>query len=117
VLQNDLSVRRTEQLVKHLENGYQLPEAEPEAAPAASRKKKTSQSAATSNNAKSDAVTPEVAQTIQDIESRLRQVFATQVRVRTKTSATGTIELDFFSLDELERLLDLFAVIERSQMI
>lgn len=118
VLQNDLSVRRTEQLVKHLENGYQLPDSEPEAPPVPSRRKKNAATAApTTTNGKSDTVTPEVAQTIHDIESRLRQVFATQVRVRTKTSSTGSIELDFFSLDELERMLDLFAIIERSQML
>lgn len=117
VLQNDLSVRRTEQLVKHLEAGHLLPESEPEAPTVAPRRRKNTQSPVINDNGKHDTVTPEVAQTIQDIESRLRQVFATQVRVRTKTSATGTIELDFFSLDELERMLDLFAIIERSQML
>ncbi|HYF04370.1 MAG TPA: hypothetical protein VEC36_13385, partial [Patescibacteria group bacterium] len=59
---------------------------------------------------------PEVASTISEIESRLRTVFSTQVRVRTKNSSAGSIEIDFYSIEELERLLDLFAIIERSSM-
>ncbi len=117
VVQNELSVRRTEQLAKLLENGGSLPEAEPDVTAAVPRRKKTVKTeSAVRAEAKNDAVTPEVAQTIEDIESRLRQVFATQVRVRTKSSSAGAIEFDFFTLDELERILDLFAIIERSQM-
>jgi ParB family chromosome partitioning protein len=118
VLQHDVSVRRTEALAKSVEAGNPLPAAEPEAAtPSAPRRKKSAKAEGTSANGKAEMVTAEVAETIGDIESRLRQVFATQVRVRTRSASSGTIELDFFTLDELERILDLLAIIERSQML
>lgn len=117
VIQNELSVRRTEQLAKLLESGGSLPESEQDAVAAAPRRKKLSKTETIARaETQNDVITPEVAQTIEDIESRLRQVFATQVRVRTKSSSAGAIEFDFFTLDELERILDLFAIIERSQM-
>ena len=44
---------------------------------------------------------------IQDAENRLRRLFATQVRIITKGD-TGRIEIEFYSRDELEGLLNKF---------
>jgi ParB family transcriptional regulator, chromosome partitioning protein len=49
------------------------------------------------------------------MESELRHILATQVRVRMKPSGVGTIEIEFFSSDELERIHELFTIIEREQ--
>ena len=95
-----LSVRATEQLVKDL---TRKEEGETSKEPSG-RKRKT--------EAKDAGVTS----TLTDIESHLRTVFATQVHVRTKgESGAGSIEIDFYSLEDLERLLELMAMIEESQ--
>ena len=52
--------------------------------------------------------------TIAEISSRLRQVLGTQVKIRSNDQGSGTIGIEFYSLEDLERLLDLFAVIERN---
>ncbi len=118
VLQNGASVRLTEQLAKLMEEGHTLPEAEMAILAAKSNQKKSAKIEKNDiSRAKKEFMPTEVAKTIEDIETRLRHVFATQVKVRSKSPTSGSIEFDFFTLDELERILDLFAIIERSQMI
>ena len=48
-----------------------------------------------------------------DIASRLQQTLGTQVRIRPGSGGDGAIQIDFYSSEDLERLLELFAVIER----
>ena len=50
-----------------------------------------------------------------DIETELRHILATQVRVRMRTNGSGTLEIEFFSADELDRIHELFGIIEREQ--
>ncbi len=92
-----LSVRRTEALVK-------------QAANFATRKEKPS--AAVGPVGGRDART-ELDLTLTEISTRLRQVFGTQVRVRANAGGDGNISIDFYSSEDLERLLELFAIIER----
>jgi len=47
-----------------------------------------------------------------NIESKLRGIFGTKVICKQKKDGAGTISLDFYSEDELERLLELFESIE-----
>lgn len=107
IMKNDLSVRKTEVLVKDVELGRvsfsDQGITQAKARPAVQFKPPSN-------------VNSEVAAMLGEIEIRLRHVFSTQVRVRTKTSSTGSIEIDYYSLEELERLLDLFAVIEKSDL-
>jgi ParB family chromosome partitioning protein len=99
VIGKDLSVRATEALVRDVElgkirydNGKQINRRAPQPAERA-----------------------EVISTLGEIERQLRAIFATNVRVKTKSSTgAGTIEIDFYSIEDLERLLDLFVLIERS---
>lgn len=99
IVAKDLSVRATEALVRDVElgkirydNGKQIVKKAPAA-----------------------AETPEVRSALADIERQLRAIFATNVRVKSKSSTgAGTIEIDFYSIEDLERLLDLFVLIERS---
>lgn len=50
---------------------------------------------------------------LRDVEDRLRKIFATKVSCKQKQDGSGEISIEFFSLDELERLFDLFDVIEK----
>lgn len=78
IIKEQLSVRKVEDLVKQ----YGQPQP---------KKKKE--------------VTDEVPVFVQDAENRLRRTFATQVRIITKGD-TGKIEIEFYSRDELEGLLN-----------
>lgn len=106
VIGKDLSVRKTESLVKDVELGRIKLNGGVSSNGAGTKVQQ--------NHEKK--VSAEIQSTINDIESRLRHIFSTQVRLKTKSDMAGTIEVDYFSLDELERILDLLAEIERSRM-
>lgn len=44
----------------------------------------------------------------QNYENLLKQVMGTKVSIKNKKNDKGKIEIEYYSLDELERLLDLF---------
>jgi ParB family chromosome partitioning protein len=97
IIAKDLSVRATEEYVRQVSKG----------------------SVRTKKKARSESTrpidSPEVQSTLDEIERQLRRIFATKVRVKTKSpNGSGTIEIDFYSIEDLERLLDLFVLIERS---
>jgi ParB family chromosome partitioning protein len=46
---------------------------------------------------------------IQSLEERLRQALGTKVKVRTKGSGRGEIIVEYYSLDDFDRLMDLFS--------
>ena len=49
-----------------------------------------------------------------DIENKLRSVFGTKVTCKQKKDGVGQITIDFYSNDELDRLFELFEIIENS---
>lgn len=49
-----------------------------------------------------------------DIEDRLRRIFGTKVICNQRKDGTGEIKIEFYSNDELERLLELFEIINKS---
>lgn len=49
-----------------------------------------------------------------EIEQKLRNVFGTKVICKQKKDGAGHIVIDFYSNDELERLFELFEIIEKS---
>ncbi len=49
-----------------------------------------------------------------DVESKLRAIFATKVSCKQKKDGSGNITIEFYSNDELERLFELFEIIERN---
>jgi ParB family transcriptional regulator, chromosome partitioning protein len=51
---------------------------------------------------------------LNDVEDRLRRIFATKVVCRQKQDGTGEITIEFYSNDELERLFELFEAIDKS---
>ena len=95
VVTNGLSVRLTETLVKDIEAGKVGKDKE-------KPKKKDPKS----------LLTPEESYVLADNENRLRHKYGTQVRIQPKTKESGIIEFEFYSKDDLERLLDIFSTIE-----
>lgn len=99
IITKDLSVRATEALVRDVELG----------------KVRYDNGKQVLKKAPSAVENPDIQRTLAEIERQLRAIFATNVRVKTKSSSgAGTIEIDFYSIEDLERLLDLFILIERS---
>lgn len=96
IIANKLSVRATEKLVKEIELGKY----EKESGKSTNSQKK--------KDAK-DNVTPETSALLEKSENKLRQIFGTQVRIQPKTESSGTIELEFYSIDDFERLLDILS--------
>ncbi|MDX9790160.1 MAG: ParB/RepB/Spo0J family partition protein [Candidatus Kapabacteria bacterium] len=94
VIQNKLSVRDTEALVKQIES-----------------------SALTSNKPKSklkkEIISNEVKAVLSEKADNLRKSFGTQVKITPKSKESGSIEFEFYSADDLERLLELFEYIEQ----
>lgn len=59
---------------------------------------------------------PERDAAIVALETKLRHILATQVRIKLRPNAqNGVVEIDFYSSDELDRLTELFDIIEREQ--
>ncbi|MCU0425165.1 MAG: ParB/RepB/Spo0J family partition protein [Candidatus Kapabacteria bacterium] len=65
---------------------------------------------------KSSMEAPQKDATIVALETKFRHILATQVRIKTRPNTqSGSIEIDFYSNDELERLTELLEIIEREQ--
>jgi ParB family chromosome partitioning protein len=101
IINRELSVRKTEALVKDLELGRK------DVARNGEIRAKASKASATAVPAQSDT-------SLQAIENSLRHVFGTQVKVRMKGDDSGSIDVEFYSLEELERLLDIMMSIPTS---
>ena len=92
ILEGNLSVRKVEQLMKKLTltNGVA----------------RTS----TNNMARINIKSAD----IKDVEDRLRNVFGTKVNCRQRQDGSGEITIEYYSNDELERLFELFEIINKS---
>jgi ParB family chromosome partitioning protein len=55
-----------------------------------------------------------VSASISDVEDKLRKIFGTKVLCRQKQNGTGEIVIEFYSNDELERLFELFEIIDKT---
>lgn len=101
IIQQDLSVRKTEAMVKDIELG---------------RKELNKQGVISQSDQarrrKGPTTDEQLNPTLSDIESSLRHIFGTQVRLRMRSEDQGTMEVEFYSIVELERLLDLIATID-----
>lgn len=91
IKESNLSVRKVEQLVKKYLTG----------------------DSTTYKNRKVTRQIPKSAN-LNDVEDRLRKIFATKVICRQKQDGSGEITIEFYSNDELERLFELFDAIEKS---
>ncbi|MCX6134112.1 MAG: ParB/RepB/Spo0J family partition protein [Ignavibacteriales bacterium] len=50
---------------------------------------------------------------VQSVEAKLRQTLGTKVSVKERVGGKGEIVIEYYSLDDLDRLLDLFASLEK----
>jgi ParB family chromosome partitioning protein len=99
VMNKKLSVRATETLVRDIDTGkIKFTEN--------GRKQKVSQKP-------KPKVDEETALVLEDFSNKLRQSFGTKVRISPKSKESGTIEFEFYSKDDLERLLELFTKLEK----
>ncbi len=92
ILEGNLSVRKVEQLVKK----FMKP----------TDGAKRTASFAVKSSAQSASIS--------DIEDKLRKIFGTKVQCKQKQDGSGEITIEFFSNDELERLFELFEIIDKS---
>jgi ParB family chromosome partitioning protein len=51
---------------------------------------------------------------LRDIEDKLRVTFGTKVKCVQRKDGSGEIVLEFYSRDELERLIELFEIINKN---
>jgi ParB family transcriptional regulator, chromosome partitioning protein len=98
IQKRELSVRKTEELVKDLEFGRKEVLRDGEIRHVEEPRKKITQPKVPSAEQR----------TLVDIENVLRPIVGTQVRVRMKADNSGSIEFDYYSIDDLDRLLELF---------
>lgn len=95
ILSKNLSVRKVERLVRELNEG-------------GTRKAKKTSSASDENSA--SFYTPN----LRDIEDKLRVTFGTKVKCVQRKDGSGEIVLEYYSRDELERLIELFEIINKN---
>lgn len=105
VVGKGLSVRQTETLIKEIELGRirLTPDGQLERVTKAARGQPSSIPAPQSP----------VHTTLREIEDHLRQLFSTRVRLHANAHGQGRLEIEFYSFEELERLLELFATLEK----
>ena len=83
VFDEKLSVRDTEKLVKNLMN-------------------------AKDEVKKETAVTREDSYVYRDLEEKMKRIIGTKVSIKKKSNNNGKIEIDYYSTEELERIIELF---------
>jgi len=90
IIQEDLSVRDTEQIIREMMGGV-----------------KKSKKASSKKSAKNAKQLPTLSNDLLALEDSLREHFTTQVAIQLKEHETGKIEIAFFSLDDLQRVIEL----------
>ena len=48
----------------------------------------------------------------EDLEEKMKTIMGTKVVINRKTNTKGKIEIDYYSIDELDRIMDLFRQIK-----
>lgn len=92
ILDKNLSVRKVEQLVKEF---YMTPK--------------------TGTGKKSFTISPKtVSANLNDVEDKLRKIFGTKVSCKQGKNGSGEIVIEYYSSAELERLFELFEIIDKN---
>ncbi|MBC8144799.1 MAG: ParB/RepB/Spo0J family partition protein [bacterium] len=100
VVDEGLSVRRTEALARVQGSASKTPSTSRRSNDTPARK------------GRSDAATPKADAASAQASERLQHVLGTQVRIKGQAGGAGSIVIDYYSADDLERLIELFGVIE-----
>ena len=89
IFDEKLSVRDTEKLVKKLQ-----------------KEKKENKDTADLKDEKLEAI-------YRDLEEQIKQIFGTKVYIKQKNAKEGKVEIEYYSQDELDRIVDMFRTIHR----
>ena len=87
IFDENLSVRETEKLVKKIQKNKEVPE----------EKKKVSD--------------PAMEAIYHDLEEKMKSILGTKVAINKKDDQKGKIEIEYYSMDELDRIIDLIRTI------
>ena len=90
IFDEKLSVRETEKLVKKIQQG----------------KENTSDEKAAKPDPKMEAI-------YQDLEENMKTILGTKVAINRKDENKGKIEIEYYSVDELDRIIDLIRTIQK----
>jgi len=101
IIDSNLSVRATEQLVKDVEAGIVVFRPFGKVVRKEFPKEKK-------RKQPKDNVSPETAAQLEEDENILRQKFGTQVRIQPKSEYSGSIEFEFYTIDDYSRLIEMF---------
>jgi ParB family chromosome partitioning protein len=88
IFDEKLSVRDTEKLVKNLQN-------EKKEAPSAEKK-----------------IDPQMEAIYKDLEEQMKRILGTKVAINPKNEKSGKLEIEYYSQDELDRIIDLLRTIQ-----
>ena len=89
IFDEKLSVRDTEKLVKNLQNQKQ------------------------DDNATVDKIDPQLLAVYHDLEEQMKVLLGTKVHINPKNDKKGKLEIEYYSQDELDRIIDLIRTVER----
>lgn len=89
IFDEKLSVRDTEKLVKKLQ-----------------KEKKENKDTVDQKDEKLEAI-------YRDLEEQIKQIFGTKVYIKQKNAKEGKVEIEYYSQDELDRIVDMFRTIHR----
>ena len=89
IFDEKLSVRETEKLVKKIQKEKDTPE---------TTKKE---------------LDPQLATICHDLEEKMKHILGTKVAINQKDNKKGKIEIEYYSMDELDRIIDLFGTIQK----
>ena len=89
IFDEKLSVRDTEKLVKNIQN--QKPE----------------------DTTSADKIDPQLLAVYHDLEEQMKVLLGTKVHINPKNDKKGKLEIEYYSQDELDRIIDLIRTVER----
>ena len=89
IFDEKLSVRETEKLVKKIQKEKDTPE-----------------------TAKKE-LDPQLTTICRDLEEKMKHILGTKVAINQKDDKKGKIEIEYYSMDELDRIIDLFDTIQK----
>ena len=89
IFDEKLSVRDTEKLVKNLQKEKKKPQEEKE------------------------TIDPKLEAIYQDLEEQMKEILGTKVSINAKDSKKGKLEIEYYSQDELDRIIDMIRTIQK----
>ena len=90
IFDEKLSVRETEKLVKKIQQEKNQKDTE-----------------------KNKKINPKLEAICHDLEEKMKGILGTKVAINQKDNKKGKIEIEYYSMDELDRIMDLFRTIEK----